>query len=83
MTAIKTTAMRLRALTALLLGLAAPAAFAACRDMEFEATPYTVCEVSAAQDLRLFHADADGAVLGSFGRVDEVLAAEGKKRNLR
>jgi uncharacterized protein YigE (DUF2233 family) len=79
MTAIKTTAMRLRALTALLLGLAAPAASAACRDMEFEATPYTVCEVSAAQDLRLFHADADGAVLGSFGRVDEVLAAEGKK----
>ena len=46
--------------------------------MEFDAQPYTVCEVAAGQDLRVFHTGADGAVLGSFGRVDEALAAEGK-----
>lgn len=72
-------AMTLRAITALLLFFAIPmAASAACRDMTYEDIPYTVCEVSASQDLRLFHADSSGAVLGSFGRVNEALQAEGK-----
>ncbi len=73
------TVMRLRALTALILALAAPAAaYAACTDMIFEAQPYTLCKVSANQDLRLFHADADGGVLGSFGRVNMSLKPEHK-----
>ncbi|MGO4907942.1 phosphodiester glycosidase family protein [Pseudorhodobacter sp. W20_MBD10_FR17] len=70
--------MTLKALIVFMV-LAAPAAAATCRDMEFEATPYTVCEVTAGQDLRIFQADAQGAVLGSFGRVNGVLQPEGKK----
>jgi uncharacterized protein YigE (DUF2233 family) len=50
-----------------------------CRDLVFEETPYTVCEVTAAQDLRLFHSAPDGSVLGSFGRVDAQLQSEGKQ----
>lgn len=74
------TVMTRRALAALMLALAAPAAAsAACRDMTFETLPYTVCEVSANQDLRLFHSAPDGSVLGSFGRVDAALEPEGKK----
>jgi uncharacterized protein YigE (DUF2233 family) len=72
-------AIRLKALTALFLAFAAPAASAACREIAFETLPYTLCEVSANQDLRLFHADTEGTVLGSFGRVDEALQPEGKK----
>ena len=72
--------MTLRALIALVLAMAAPAAAsAACRDMTFENLPYTVCEVAANQDLRLFHTAPDGSILGSFGRVDEALLPEGKK----
>lgn len=71
---------RLTALVGLLLGMATPGlAAATCRDITFESLPYTVCEVSTAQDLRIFHSGGDGAVLGSFGRVDEVLEPEGKK----
>lgn len=72
-------AMTLRALIVLCLMVAAPAAHAACRDMEFEGLPYTLCEVSAGEDVRVFHTDADGAILGSFGRVNGVLQPEGKK----
>ncbi|MDN5787061.1 phosphodiester glycosidase family protein [Pseudorhodobacter sp.] len=72
--------MNLR-LAALMFALAAPPAVAeaACKDIRFEDQPYTTCEVTFGQDLRLFHADTEGVVLGSFGRVDEVLQAEGKK----
>jgi uncharacterized protein YigE (DUF2233 family) len=72
------TMMMLRALIAFLV-LAAPAAAATCRDMEFDGTPYSVCEVSFDQDLRVFHADETGAVLGSFSRVNAALQPEGKK----
>ena len=61
---------------AIWLGLLGGHAEAACRDMTFEAASYTVCEVSAQDDLRLFYAGPDGA-LGSFVAVDEALAAEG------
>lgn len=70
--------MTLKALIVFMV-LAAPAAAATCRDMEFETKPYTVCKVTADQDLRIFQADAQGAVLGSFGRVNGVLQPEGKK----
>ena len=52
------------------------AAFADCRDMTFEGASYTVCEVAAGQDLRLFHSGPDGA-LGSFTAVNEMLAPQG------
>ncbi|GLS85853.1 hypothetical protein GCM10010873_08270 [Cypionkella aquatica] len=54
------------------------AAFAGCRDMAFEGTSYTICEVSSAADVRLFHSGADGA-LGSFAAVDKVLAQQGQR----
>lgn len=74
----RVTVMTLRAFILLCAMVMPAAASATCRDMEFDAQPYTVCEVAAGQDLRVFHTGADGAVLGSFGRVDEALAAEGK-----
>ena len=72
-------AMTLRALVAFILALMTPVvSHAACRDLVFESLSYTLCEVSAAEDLRLFHADAAGEVLGSFARVNQELMAEGK-----
>jgi uncharacterized protein YigE (DUF2233 family) len=54
-----------------LLGLAAPAASLECRDLRFEGTPYTVCEVRPREErLRLFLDDADGRPFGSFGAVE-------------
>jgi uncharacterized protein YigE (DUF2233 family) len=59
------------------LGLLPFAATAACHDLQFEAESYTVCEVTAAQDLRLFYAGPEGAY-GSFNAVEEALAAKGE-----
>lgn len=53
------------------------AAAAACRDMDFEGTSYTLCEVAVTDDLRLFHSGPDG-VLGSFSAVNETLAPAGE-----
>lgn len=50
---------------------------ATCRDTSFEGASYTLCEVEAGEDLRLFHSGPDGAY-GSFRNVDEALGAEGK-----
>ena len=52
-------------------------AAAGCRDMAFEAASYTVCEVTAEQDLRLFQAGPDGAY-GSFNAVEAALAPQGQ-----
>lgn len=57
-----------------ILALASPALAEPCRTTTFEDTPYTVCEAQAGQDLRLFLNDADGALLGSFQRIDAALA---------
>jgi uncharacterized protein YigE (DUF2233 family) len=63
---------------ALVLSLTPVAAGAVeCRDTSFEGASYTVCEVQAGEDLRLFHSGPDGAY-GSFRNVDEALGAEGK-----
>ena len=67
--------MRLLALALTLAPLSALAA--ECRDMTFEGASYTVCEVAAGEDLRLFHSGPDGAY-GSFRNVDEALGAGGK-----
>lgn len=66
--------MRWLAAVVLLAPMAAEAAD--CRDLAFEGASYTVCEVAAGEDLRLFHSGTDGAY-GSFRKVDEALAAEG------
>lgn len=72
---------RLCALAAFLAAVcAAPlAAKAACRDLVFKSRPYTVCEANVSQDLRLFHSDQNGALLGSFSNVEALLNAEGKE----
>lgn len=68
----------MRVLLALILSLAPVAAAAAdCRDTTFEQASYTICEVTAGEDLRLFHSGPDGAY-GSFRKVDAALEAEGK-----
>lgn len=51
-------------------------AVAGCRDMAFEGASYTICEVTAADDLRLFHTGPDG-VFGSFAAVDQALEPQG------
>lgn len=50
-----------------------------CKDILFEDKSYSVCEASAAEDVRLFLNRPDGAKLGSFVAVDEMLAAKGEK----
>ncbi|WP_426033803.1 phosphodiester glycosidase family protein [Cypionkella sp. TWP1-2-1b2] len=61
---------------AFVLAFCGAAAFAGCRDMAFEGASYSVCEVSAADDLRLFHSGPEGA-LGSFSAVDQTLKPQG------
>ena len=73
---------RLGPLLGLLACLLAPAAARAeegCGAIRFEGAAHTVCEVSAGADLRLFLRDASGALLGGFGAVDRMLAAEGRR----
>jgi len=57
-----------------------PAALLAnCRHVDHEGRGYTVCQVDpATTELRLFNLSTDGSVLGSFARVDAMLASEGK-----
>lgn len=59
-----------------LLWLPQAAAALTCRDQDFEGLTYTTCEVTAEDDLRLFHTGADG-VYGNFAAVDEALAPQG------
>ncbi len=66
-------------LLGVLLAVAGPArAEGPCRNTTFEGAPYTVCEVQAGADLRVFQTAPDGAPYASFGRVDAALKAEGR-----
>lgn len=49
---------------------------AACRDMDFESTSYTICEASLTDDLRLFQSGPDGP-LQSFSAIDDQLSLTG------
>ena len=51
---------------------------AVCRDMAYDGASYTVCDVTVADDVRLFHSGPDG-VLGSFAAVDDSLAPAGQQ----
>lgn len=68
----------LAVLLALMLAGAGPAG-AACRDTAYEGVPYTLCEVAAGKDLRLFLTAPDGRPYGSFGRIESELADSGRR----
>lgn len=70
--------MRVAVLVACLGLLALPArAEAVCRDLSHEGHNYTVCEATAAEDLRLFQTAPDGEPFGTFDRINNALASEG------
>jgi uncharacterized protein YigE (DUF2233 family) len=59
--------------------LATPALAADCRDLDFDGTSYTACRIDpAAEDVRVWLRDDTGRILGTFDRVNERLAAEGR-----
>ncbi len=60
----------MRGLLAALLLWASPSLAAICEDTVFDGKSYTLCDVEvAAVDLRLFHEDDAGRVIGSFSRL--------------
>ncbi|MBD0865977.1 MAG: phosphodiester glycosidase family protein [Rhodobacteraceae bacterium] len=63
------------ALAALLCLCATTTAAVTCRDIDFDKTPYTICEATAAEDIRLFLYNKNGMPLGHFGNVNAQLAA--------
>ena len=55
-----------------LIWAATPALAVTCEDITYLGNSYTACTVDAGrEDLRLFHADENGAVLGSFSAVEQ------------
>lgn len=62
-----------------LVAVSALPAGAACRDTEFDGHGFTLCEARAGEDLRLFWTGPDGEVLGSFARIEAMLAAGGER----
>lgn len=67
-----------RAAAAFLL-LAGASEAESCRTLVHEGESYAVCEAGADEDLRLFLNDADGAPIGTFERLRDGLAAEGRR----
>jgi len=68
----------MRAAAALLAVLFAGAAHADCRELKFDGASFTACQVDpAAEDIRLWLRGPDGAILGTFDRVAELLSREG------
>lgn len=66
------------ALAAFFAALADPAFSATCETLTFEGIPMSVCTLDpASDDIRLWHLDEDGTVLGTFDRVNALLAAQG------
>lgn len=62
----------MRWLAGLVVLVALPAHAVTCEDITFLGNSYTACTVDAAiEDLRLFHSDAAGHVIGSFGALDD------------
>ena len=63
----------MRWLAVLLLFWAVPAAAVTCEDVDYDGNSYTACTVDvASENLSLFHKDADGAVIGSFGAIEDL-----------
>lgn len=62
------------AILALVAGLLAAPAEAACNAVTYDGARFTVCEINTeTDDIRLFLRDAEGQVYGSFTRVDQSL----------
>ncbi|WP_333713659.1 phosphodiester glycosidase family protein [Yoonia sp.] len=60
----------MRAVIAALLLWAGQGVAAECRDIAFDGASYTICEVDAtADDLRLFHKDPAGGIIGSLTAI--------------
>ena len=63
----------MRWLTGLLLFWTVPAAAVTCEDVDYLGNSYTACTVDVtSQNLRLFHSDADGSVIGSFSAIEDL-----------
>jgi len=58
---------------------AAGASGAVCRDMDHGGLSFAVCEVRAGEDLRLWLNGPDGRPVGTFARLRELAAAEGRR----
>ncbi|WP_299151687.1 phosphodiester glycosidase family protein [uncultured Tateyamaria sp.] len=70
----------IRAVLAVLLVWVSPVWAAACEDIRFDDTSYTVCTVNlTTQTLDLFLRDEDGNIYGQFSAVDRALQAEGRQ----
>lgn len=69
-----------RLAVAMLATLAVPAlAEPDCREMSHDGGQYSVCTLRADRDeIRLFHSDSAGNLLGSFSAIDSALGADGK-----
>lgn len=67
-----------RVLAAAVLALVPGMAVADCDDVVFDNLPFTLCEVVAGDDLRLFLNGEDGAAHGSFARIEAELASRGE-----
>ena len=50
--------------------LAGPAAAVTCEDTRHLGASYTICTVSAAEDVQLFLRDRSGTILGSFSAIE-------------
>ncbi len=73
------TAARRLTPAALLVWAGAMAAAAPCATGSFEGVPYTYCTADPADDdIRLWHKGTDGAIYGTFERIEEAVAAEGR-----
>ncbi|OCX66826.1 hypothetical protein BFP70_00765 [Thioclava sp. SK-1] len=58
-------------MVALFLGAAAWAQDAPCHDMVFDDATFTVCQVQAGDDVQLWLDDPNGAVIGTFERLQQ------------
>jgi uncharacterized protein YigE (DUF2233 family) len=67
--------MMLVRLALCLAALPAAASASTCRDATFEGASYTLCEVTLADDLRLFHSGPEGAY-GSFTKLNAALGEQ-------
>lgn len=78
---IPTAAMIRTIRASLLAGLAlgAPAAAGTCERITFADIGYAVCSVTAGDDLRLWQSGPDGRPVGTFDRLEEIAAAEGRR----
>jgi uncharacterized protein YigE (DUF2233 family) len=75
--------MRTSFIFAALIAMFSTPAWANCEKINFEDAPFTVCTINPATEaLRLWHRDDDGAVLGTFRRVEDLVARDGQTLGL-